>query len=81
MLVHPQQQDVDPTDPFDAISGSTGLTGGVDGVLILKSRARKADAFLYVDGRDIEDQGEHPRSGTTTFAVGPYRTGSLLSTG
>jgi hypothetical protein len=42
-------------DPLDEISGSTGLTGGVDGVLVLKRDRGKADAVLHVDGRDIEE--------------------------
>jgi len=46
------------TDPLDEISGSTGLTGGVDGVLVLKRDRSKADATLHVDGRDIEDPTE-----------------------
>ena len=60
VLVHHNNKMIDPTDPFDAISGSTGLSGGVDGVLMLNRERGKADAFLYVDGREIEDQGEHP---------------------
>lgn len=60
MVVHHNNKMLDPADPFDAVSGSTGLTGGVDGVMILNRERGKADAFLYVDGRDIEDQGEHP---------------------
>ncbi len=35
-------------DPLDEISGSTGLTGGVDGVLVLKRDRGKADAVLHV---------------------------------
>ena len=60
MVVHHNNKMIDPTDPFDAISGSTGLPGGVDNVMILNRERGKADAFLYVDGRDIEEQGEHP---------------------
>jgi len=45
-------------DPLDEISGSTGLTGGVDGVLVLKRDRDKADAVLHVDGRDIEEPAE-----------------------
>jgi hypothetical protein len=45
-------------DPLDEISGSTGLTGGVDGVLVLKRDRGKADAVLHVDGRDIEEPAE-----------------------
>ena len=46
-------------DPLDEISGSTGLTGGVDGVLILKRDRGKADAVLHVDGRGIEEPAEY----------------------
>ncbi len=45
-------------DPLDEISGSTGLSGGVDGMLVLKRERGRADASLYVDGRDIEEQKE-----------------------
>jgi hypothetical protein len=46
-------------DPLDEVSGSTGLTGGVDGVLVLKRDRGKADAVLHVDGRDIEEPAEY----------------------
>jgi len=45
-------------DPLDEVSGSHGLTGGVDGVLVLKRERGRADAFLYVTGRDIEQERE-----------------------
>jgi AAA domain len=45
-------------DPLDMISGSTGLTGGVDGALILKRDRGKQDATLVIDGRDIEVPSE-----------------------
>jgi hypothetical protein len=45
-------------DPMDEISGSTGLSGGVDGVLLLKRDRGRADAYLHVDGRDIEEPAE-----------------------
>jgi hypothetical protein len=35
------------------------LTGGVDGVLVLKRDRGKADAVLRVDGRDIEEPAEY----------------------
>ena len=60
LAVHHNNKMTDPTDPFDAVSGSTGLTGGVDTVLILNRERGNASAFLYVDGRDIEEQGKHP---------------------
>ena len=45
-------------DPLDEISGSTGLTGGVDGILVLKRDRGRGDAYLHVDGRDVEEPGE-----------------------
>jgi len=45
-------------DPTDAISGSTGLVGGVDGTLVLKRDRGQADAYLHVDGRDVEEARE-----------------------
>jgi hypothetical protein len=40
------------------ITGSVGLTGGVDGALVLKRKRGQADAFLHIDGRDIENPTE-----------------------
>jgi 3'-5' exonuclease len=45
-------------DPLDEVSGSHGLTGGVDGVLVLKRERGRADAFLFITGRDIEQERE-----------------------
>ncbi len=45
-------------DPLDMIHGSAGLTGGVDSALVLKRKRGQADAYLHVDGRDIENPTE-----------------------
>ncbi len=58
LVVHHFNKMADAQDPLDAISGSTGLTGGVDGFLLLKRDRGSADAYLYVDGRDIEEPRE-----------------------
>ncbi len=42
-------------DPVDEVSGSTGLTGAVDTVLILKRDRAQADAVLFATGRDIDE--------------------------
>lgn len=44
------------SDPLDEVSGSTGLTGAVDAVLVLKRVRGSQDAILYATGRDIEEQ-------------------------
>ena len=41
-------------DPFDTVSGSTGLTGAADTVLVL-ARDPKGGTTLYGRGRDIEE--------------------------
>jgi hypothetical protein len=53
LLVH-HLREMESDDPLDMIHGSAGLTGGVDGALVLKRRRGQADAYLLADGRDIE---------------------------
>ncbi len=43
-------------DPLDEISGSLGLSGGVDGAWVLRRERGKADASLFVTGRDVDEQ-------------------------
>lgn len=57
LLVHPLRE-TESEDPLDMITGSVGLTGGVDGALVLNRKRGRADAFLHVDGRDIENPTE-----------------------
>jgi hypothetical protein len=57
VLVH-HLRETESDDPFDMIHGSAGLTGGVDGALVLKRRRGEADAYLFGDGRDYENPVE-----------------------
>jgi len=57
MVIHHLRK-MEAGDPLDMVSGSTGLTGGVDGALVLKRDRGKQDATLVVDGRDIEEPSE-----------------------
>ena len=41
---------------LDEITGSIGLTGVVDGALILKRERGQHEATLFVTGRDIEQE-------------------------
>jgi hypothetical protein len=43
-------------DIFDMVSGSTGLTGAADNVALLLRDRSRADAILYLGGREVEDQ-------------------------
>ena len=42
-------------DPFDMVSGSTGLTGAADATLILTKRTEDGGAVLYGRGRDLQE--------------------------
>jgi AAA domain len=57
LVVHHLRK-LDAGDPLDTVSGSTGLTGSVDGAMVLKRDRGKQDATLVVDGRDIEEPAE-----------------------
>jgi hypothetical protein len=57
LVVHHARKD-GASDPVDEISGSTGLSGGADGILVLKRDRGRADAYLHVTGREIEEEAE-----------------------
>ena len=45
------------SDPFNMLSGTNGLAGGVDTIFVLdKSKRCSTNATLYCSGRDIEDR-------------------------
>ena len=48
------------SDALDEITGSTGLTGVVDGTLILKRERSTNESSLFVTGRDIEQEQQFP---------------------
>jgi hypothetical protein len=43
-------------DPIYEVSGSTGLTGAADAVLVLRRERGKANAVLSITGRDVEER-------------------------
>ncbi|MCI0461958.1 MAG: helicase RepA family protein [Gemmataceae bacterium] len=45
-------------DPVDSVSGTLGLTGVADAVLVLRRERGQHDAALFVSGRDVEEE-EH----------------------
>ena len=58
VIVHHLNQAPDPADPYDAFSGSSGLTAAVEGILLLTRQRGEADAYLTVDGKDIKERQE-----------------------
>jgi hypothetical protein len=53
IVMHHASKRENPDDPFDLVSGTTGLTGAADSILILRKEAAQADAVLYGRGRDL----------------------------
>lgn len=53
LLIHHTRKGFD-ADPFNRISGSTGLLGCVDGSMVLAAQSRNGHAVLHCTGRDIE---------------------------
>jgi hypothetical protein len=43
-------------DPYDEVSGSTGLTGAADSILLLQRKRNQIYAKLQLTGRDVEEQ-------------------------
>jgi hypothetical protein len=58
VVLHHLNQQAEPSDPFDAFSGSTGLTAAAEGIWLLTRKRGDADAYLMVDGKDIEEPQE-----------------------
>ncbi|OPX94253.1 MAG: hypothetical protein A4E53_00097 [Pelotomaculum sp. PtaB.Bin104] len=57
LLVHHLRK-MTSEDPLEQVSGSTGLTGAADALMILKRERGRADASLFITGRDIEETGK-----------------------
>jgi len=54
LIYHNRKAEAD--DPIDDVINSTGLTGAVDAILILRRGRGQADGTLFVTGRDVEEQ-------------------------
>jgi hypothetical protein len=54
VIAHCRKLEAD--DPVDSVSGTLGLTGACDGVLVLKRERGQHNAALFVTGRDIEER-------------------------
>lgn len=57
LLIHHTRKTADNIDPFNEISGSTGIMGTADECFVMKKDARFSEkATLYITGRDVEQQ-------------------------
>ncbi|HLX41759.1 MAG TPA: winged helix-turn-helix domain-containing protein, partial [Ktedonobacteraceae bacterium] len=57
------------SDVLDEITGSIGITGAVDGTLILKRERGRQEATLFVTGRDVEQEQNLALSFDATTAL------------
>ncbi len=55
LLVHHTRKS-QGADPFEEISGSYGITGPLDGMIVIKRTRGDADATMHITGRDVEDR-------------------------
>ena len=58
VLVHHTRK-MAAVDVLDTVSGTQGLTGSVDALLLLRRERGQMDAALYVTGRDIEHEEDY----------------------
>jgi len=56
LLVVTHTRKSEAADVLDEVSGTTGITGAADAIMVLKRGRGKADGTLTLAGRDIEEQ-------------------------
>jgi hypothetical protein len=56
VAVHHTRKMADESDVFNEVSGSTGLTGAADAILIAKRSRNTSEAILHITGRDVNEQ-------------------------
>jgi hypothetical protein len=80
LLVHHLRK-LGAEDAMDEISGTTGLTGAVDGLLVLRRQRGTAHAELHLSGRDLEEQALALDWDTSTcrWTVAPDAEGAARS--
>jgi hypothetical protein len=59
VVIHHTNKLRDVEDFMDAISGSTGLPGAVDGFAVLRRQRGSADAVLEIAHRDLDEDQKH----------------------
>lgn len=71
-------------DFLNEVSGTNGLAGSADAVLVLKRSRGQADAELHITGRDVDETAYaltfKPEAGTWTMLDGPAGDYSLSDT-
>ena len=75
LVVHHVRKDRSSADFLEMVSGSNGIPGAADTILVLERPRGQADGVLHVTGRDV-DEADHaltfnPHAGTWTRLDGP----------
>lgn len=55
LVVHHTRKSSDEEDPFNEVSGSTGLTGAADALLLVKRARNTSEGALHVTGRSMRE--------------------------
>ena len=55
-VVSHHDRKADAVDFLDTVSGTLGITGAADSVLVLRRERGQADASLHITGRDVEER-------------------------
>jgi DNA-binding Lrp family transcriptional regulator len=76
VLVHHVRK-AEAADFLEAVSGTNGLAGAADSVLVLKRSRGEADAVLHLTGRDVEE-AEHAMKFTAAFGTWELLAGPAL---
>lgn len=56
LVVHHTRKQLDDGDVFNEVSGSTGMTGAADAVLVAKRSRNTTEAILHLTGRDVSER-------------------------
>jgi hypothetical protein len=84
LVVHHTRKATDDGDVFNEVSGSTGLTGAADAILIAKRARNTAEGILHVTGRDVTEReyglSWHPEDCTWGLLDEPVSLASMGTT-
>jgi hypothetical protein len=56
MIHHLRKAEAGDDDPFNQISGTRGITGAADTLIVMKAKRGSREGVMYVTGRDVAEQ-------------------------
>lgn len=84
LVIHHVRKDRSASDFLEMVSGTNGITGAADTILVLERPRGQADGVLHITGRDV-DETDHalsfdPNAGTWHLLDGPASDHTLHDT-